>query len=131
MNEILEALSTRPFPAKVAAVQSPFTVVINRGSKDKLRLGQRFIVYGLGPEIRDPDTGQSLGVLEVVRGTGVVTHLQDMMATVEADQKRVSEKRIVRTPNWGIPQLAQETVVEPSDPKPFDEPAIGDLAKPI
>lgn len=69
--------------AKVVNVNAPSEVVINRGRADGLREGQMVLIYAVGKEIVDPDTNESLGRLEVVRGKGKVVHLQQRMATVE------------------------------------------------
>jgi hypothetical protein len=72
---------------RVAHVLSDTRVVLNKGEKDGLKINQRFLIFGLRAEVLDPDTNQSLGILEEVRGTGRVIHLQERMATVESDMK--------------------------------------------
>ena len=48
------------FPARVVEIIDEFRVVINRGEKDGVKRGQRFMIYGLGPDLTDPDTGDDL-----------------------------------------------------------------------
>ncbi len=42
-----------------------FRVMVNRGADDGVKVGDRFLVYGSGPNIADPDTGANLGRVEV------------------------------------------------------------------
>ena len=47
--------------ARVATVVDPYQVVINKGASDGIRVGQHYLFYALGDEIRDPETGDDLG----------------------------------------------------------------------
>jgi hypothetical protein len=55
----------------------PLNVVINHGSRQGVKVGDQFVVFGIGPHIADPDTGEDLGILERVRGRGEVVHVQE------------------------------------------------------
>lgn len=78
----------RGFPGAVAQVRDDRTLVVNRGSNDGLREDQTMLVYELSDdEIIDPETEESLGKLEIVKGKGIVTHVQDQMATIESITK--------------------------------------------
>lgn len=46
---------------KVAEIVDRHTLIINRGEADLVRPGMVFRVMGLGGDVRDPDTGDSLG----------------------------------------------------------------------
>ena len=48
------------YPPKVAAINGPDEVVVNRGG-ESFEVGQQFEVFNLGNEITDPSTGESLG----------------------------------------------------------------------
>jgi hypothetical protein len=128
-----QLLEGRSFPAVVVQIlNSQRRVVINRGSVDGVRLGQRFLVYGVGPDIIDPETQKSLGRLEVLRGTGEVIHVQEKMATIESTRKRAIEKR-TRT-EMTLNRLyapTQETVTSEPEMLEFEYPEEGDFAKPI
>jgi hypothetical protein len=50
--------------------------VANIGLEASVRPGDVFAVFELGDEIVDPDTGDALGVLEMVKGTVVAEHVQ-------------------------------------------------------
>ncbi len=130
MSSLGDVPQARPFPATVAEVLDPMRVVINRGTKDLVKLGKRFLIYGIGPEIEDPETGKPLGRVELVRGTGVVIHAQEQMATIESDRTDPPQRRVIKT-YLSVLGPQEETVYSSSSRNPFDAPATGDLAKPI
>ena len=82
----------------VEIIDDGMKLVINAGAGTGIEPGQRYLVYALSDyEIMDPDTGKSLGFLELVRGTGKVTHVQEAMSTIESDvYERAPETKIVR-----------------------------------
>ena len=128
-----EPNATTGFPAIVVQIISDRTVVINRGEADGVQKGQRFLVYHVDPEpIVDPETGEDLGRLEVVRGTGTATHVQDRLTTVSSDRKAPTERRVVKKRSL-IAYLGEEleTVTGPGETRPFDYPRKGDKVKPI
>jgi len=92
-------------------------------------VGQRFLVYGLGKRISDPDTGEDLGALEIVRGRAKVTHVQDRLATLETFEKEQSNKRVTKGKPYS--SIFGETVEEISvaHEVPFNDVKIGDFAK--
>jgi len=118
----------------------PFEVVINWGSDHGVKVGDRFLVFGYGPRIIDPESGEDLGVLEVVRGRGIVTHVQDRIATVrstERGRRRGATRRVVRQSatgplsiGFGTGGLVEEEIPGDED-RPFSNAQKGDLAKPI
>lgn len=126
---------------KVAKVRDEYCLVINKGSNDGVQVGQRFLIYTLGEEIYDPDTQKSLGQLEIVKGTGKVTHLQPTMATIQSDMRTSPSKiirRIKKNDPFGLGTLARalgtDEVVEeslPTETVPFEDTEVNDIAKPI
>ena len=118
------------FPANVAEILYPsLRLVINRGENDGVRLQQRVLVYSVSnEEIKDPNTGESLGHLEIVKGTGRVVHLQDKVATIESDKTRSYLRKSV-SPYGSF--LREQEVIEVSELVPFDNPQVGDFVKPI
>ena len=67
----------------VAKILDKRKVVLNRGSRDGISNGDNFVVFGLGEEIHDPKTGESLGILEEIKGKGEVIHVQDHICTIQ------------------------------------------------
>lgn len=135
--------------ATVVQVIDKYTIVINRGSEHGVKFGERFLVYSLSDkEITDPETGKSLGFLEINKGSGTVIHVQDKMATIESDRKRAPDKKITRRKIPQFPdsppsisgmlrrdiytEIEEEEITTISeDLMPFKYPRIGDKVKPI
>ncbi|MBW4576647.1 MAG: hypothetical protein KME08_15335 [Aphanothece sp. CMT-3BRIN-NPC111] len=121
--------SSEIFPAKVVKVIDDNKIVINRGAIHGIKNGKRLLVYSIGEEIKDPNTEESLGYLEIVKGTGEVIHIQEKMSTIESD-RRQSQSRIIK--KRGIYGFGEEEIVEPQkNLLPFDNPEVGDMVKPI
>jgi hypothetical protein len=120
--------------AKVAAVIDEYKVVLNVGEIDGISVNADFILYRQGPEVTDPDTGESLGVFEQVIGRGVVTYVQERMSTLESSEITEGGRKIMRKRGVFATILSPETeeVVEmPDKAKPFKNARVGDLAKRI
>lgn len=60
------------YPVKISASKSG-VIFLNRGSGGGVRVGDLWKVYSVGEEIKDPDTGEVLGVEEIELGTIQVT----------------------------------------------------------
>ncbi|WP_192035321.1 hypothetical protein [Halomonas sp. YLGW01] len=129
----------REFPATVAKIVDEFTLVINRGRADGVSKGDLFLVYYTeDDDIIDPDTGESLGNLEVVRGVGKVVHLQEKMSTIKSTRKAARGKTIRKLAPKGLLGMAmagdfkEEIIEEPEQGLlEFDDPNIKDKAKPV
>ena len=135
-------IKKRSFPAQVASVETNKTIVINRGSNDGVHNGEYYLVYRLGKEIIDPETQESLGLLENVIGKGKIIHTQETMATLESadyeiinsSKKTVTEEENNLTRMFGIGsgKLKKTTYTEPEKKQiPFKDVCIGDYVKPI
>ncbi len=117
---------------KVVMIVSPYQIVINGGEEAGLKKGQKVLVYGIGEMIRDPETGEDLEQIEIVRGTGRVIHLQGKIATIESDMKQ--EKPITIKRRSGIGVMAsvfgetEETEINREE-IPFDGPQVGDCIR--
>ena len=120
-------------PAKVARVLDDYAVVINRGERHGVKLGQRILIYRLDDEpLLDPDNGDELGHLEIVCGTGEVSHVQESVATVRSTKRGPGVQRSVKRQSpWAIMSPELETITEIGEVEPFVHPQVGDLAKPI
>lgn len=130
------------FPAKVARVIDPYKLVINRGSIHGIRESQRMLVYCVDDEeIKDPDTGKSLGFLELVRGSGRIIFIQEEISILESDRIFEGYRKIPISPFVGSYLSSQFSKIQDYNEslgealkgtlKPFDNPQVGDLVKPI
>ena len=131
-----EVIGEKPFPASVAQVfNNGYKIVINRGSEHGVAKDQRFQIYGLSDEeIKDPESGESLGRLEIVKGIGKVVHIQPRMATLKSTEESVTtERKIVknRSPLSVFGRGEEETITPTTRRLPFDDPEVGDKVRPI
>lgn len=69
-----------PLVGKIAQIIDESKFVINLGSKAGVEIGQQFIIYQEGDEIFDPETKESLGKLELPKGTIIVEHVQEQLS---------------------------------------------------
>jgi len=120
-------------PACVVRVIDNTKVAINRGARNGIVEGMRFVVYRLsGEEIKDPFTKESLGPLAIVKGTGKVINVQETMSVLESDQKERTERTTAQqTPGGTILSIYpfMREVEVAFERKPFDNPGVGDLIK--
>lgn len=126
---------------RVVQILDQFEIVLNRGTEHEVNVGDRYLVFGLGSEIFDPDTNESLGVLEEVRGRVEVKHVQEKMATARSiiSVQASTGRRIYRKPNSKLTALAaltygmrEEEIVEEATTTLAELPAkVGDYLKPI
>ncbi|MFI5352859.1 MAG: hypothetical protein ACHQZS_07835 [Candidatus Binatales bacterium] len=114
--------------AVVVHVVDDSRVAINHGSRNGVKLGQRYLLYELGEEIKDPVTGENLGRLEIVKGTGTATHVQERMATISSDRK-ASGRRIIKRPFFTFGPETEERIDTYNEA--FDSPKLGDHARPV
>jgi len=114
------------YPAMIIEVIDRYKVVINRGSKDGVKLGQRFLIYTLSDKpLIDPNTKETLGHLEYVLGRGKVIHVQERIATIESDEEE-EIREVIRSSIE--PDVKTRVRYEK---KSFGYPNIGSLAKPV
>ncbi len=140
---------TPPTAIQVATVLNAYRLVINRGRANGIINGNRFQIYTIGEEVIDPSTGKSLGKVEVVRGTGVVIHTQESIATIQTDMEQPGGRKITEVEPFGsygtiyggvsgysgfsgVPTFPRREIEEaPPQLVPFDNPKVGDFARRI
>lgn len=128
-TQAIQDVKEKTFPATVVKVIDSCKLAINRGKIHGLKQGQRLLVYSLSvQEIQDPNTGESLGYLEIVKGTGQVIHLQEKMCTIESDKQKILTRKIQSNIYLGF---RDEIVESEKNLVPFEDPETGDLVKPI
>ena len=125
--------------AKVAGVVDGLKFVINRGSKHGVENSQNFLIFHLGDVITDPDSGEELGSLELVRGRARVVHVQEQISTLESIEKKTTPGKVRKikrgTRGHWLAQLAgpsEEEIEEGSETHIVGlNVEIGDMARPI
>ncbi|MEI8314147.1 MAG: CsgG/HfaB family protein [Verrucomicrobiota bacterium] len=85
------------FPAKIISKMDK-QVTINRGDGTSIVVGQGWDVYAVGKELKDPDTGEVLGVQEVLVGKVRITSVLPKVSTAEiiGEDNGIAEGAIVR-----------------------------------
>lgn len=121
----------KKFDGIVASIQKDaLAVVINKGSSSGVKEGMHYLIYNKGEEIMDPETNVSLGTLEIVCGKGVVTHVQENMATIKSSEKDTSVSKVIR-PKFlrSFDPFMPETEERSVKTLPFDGAKKGSFAR--
>lgn len=113
---------------QVAYIIDEYRVALNIGKDSGVRVGEKFQVFTLSEhEIIDPGTKQSLGYLEIIKGTGKITSVQDNMSILESVVKDATPVKVIRKSPFAAFAESEETIT--TEILPFDDPQIGDYAK--
>jgi hypothetical protein len=71
---------------RVAKIADESRLVLNVGSAHGVKPGMHFVVFQEGEDVTDPETGESLGMMELVKAEVIVEHVQDRMCIASAPQ---------------------------------------------
>lgn len=80
---------------KVLKIIDDYKIVIDKGSADGVTMENRFLVYRLGDELFDPDTEESLGILEIVCGEGKPDHIQERLTTLYTSKQQTRRTKTI------------------------------------
>lgn len=101
----------------VAQIIDVNTLILNKGRREGICIGQEYIVYRLGDEIIDPETKECLGRWEIVRGRGEIINVDEKFS-------------VLRSVNKGTGLIAFSLAASGKSPYvPFNDPEVGDFAK--
>lgn len=101
---------------RVAKVLSDFEVVVNKGRRDGVVMGLRFLIHRYEEEIIDPITKEPLERLEHITGLARPKCIQEWITTLISDN-----------PKWGILSslgISMSNAGVANDP--LDDPQVGD-----
>jgi hypothetical protein len=70
---------------KVIRIFSETSLLVNLGKNDGVERGKRLAVIERAGDVKDPDTGESLGELELVKTELVAVYVQDRMSTLKTE----------------------------------------------
>jgi len=139
-------MSDKTFPATIIRILDPYKVVINKGSREGIKVGQRFLIYAETDELlQDPVTLEGLGNLEIARGTGKAVYVQEKWASIKSDKLKPPRKKVITRTRTASPASAfgigiaglqqnvevEETIESPEELVPFEDASKGDKVKPI
>ncbi|MDY2947841.1 hypothetical protein [Mannheimia varigena] len=77
-------MSNERYLAEIVSIIDELRVVVNAGKNKNMAIGTKFLIVGIGKEIFDPNTGESLGNIEIIRGYAKVIHVQEKISTLES-----------------------------------------------
>lgn len=72
------------YPIQVVKVISKNTAAVSRG-EGSVKVGDWFTVFLMGEEMRDPQSGESLGVLEIEVGKGKITSVTPKYSVIKVE----------------------------------------------
>lgn len=72
---------------KVIKIFSETSLLVNLGKKDGLKKGDRLVVIEKGEEMKDPESGESLGELELVKAELVAADVQEQMSMLRTESR--------------------------------------------
>jgi hypothetical protein len=118
--------------AKVAAIITPTSLVINRGEQHGVRSGMKFaVMYQVGP-ITDPDNPENrLESLNFRKGIMVVSRLYANMAYCSLEPSRTVPALSITLPNYMQEQLVFPDVENPMFSEIEKKIRVGDLVEQI
>ena len=87
--------------ARIVKIIDSHKVAINKGSLDGVKVGDIFIIFKKDDEIFDPDTNESLGILEIPKLRMKAVSTQDRLSILDSNEieivKPSIKKIIVKT----------------------------------
>jgi hypothetical protein len=82
-------MASERISGRVVSVLNDRELAINRGSNDGVVIGTRFAVLIEGPELKDPDTGESLGTVELPKAIVKVVRVQPRVSIARTFHTKV------------------------------------------
>lgn len=83
--KLVDQLVESIYPIRVAKVMNKNMAVINRGAAS-VKKGQAFVVFLMGDDIKDPQSGESLGALEIELGRAVVVSTNPKYSVIRFEE---------------------------------------------
>jgi hypothetical protein len=80
---------------KVVKILSDTAVVLGVGANQGVGEGHAFVIFEPGEEIIDPETKESLGSLEIVKGRVKVAHVMPQMCIARTERRTVTRTKTV------------------------------------
>ena len=85
VRDMLDAI----YPIRVVKVVGN-RVIVNRG-KGSVKVGERFRIFMVGEELVDPQSGESLGQMEVEVGKGVISEVRPKFAFLKVEKGELEQ----------------------------------------
>lgn len=114
-----------PIQGKVIRIIGPKSLIVDVGENDGVSIGMRFVVFDEGDEIRDPDTGESLGKLEFVKAEVQIEETTPRFSIAVSLKRRVSGYETQLAKMFSISGFYSQVVQDPLPIDPNDIYPIG------
>lgn len=101
---------------KVVKIINSKQIVINAGTDDGVTEGQLFRIVSPdknAESVIDPDTGENLGTLNLVKAKVVITTAYSKMSIVEAPERKISGYSMINPADTIIKNLTGERYIRP------------------
>ncbi len=96
---------------KVIKIVDKYEFVIDIGAENGVKEKDKFILFNLGEEIKDEETGENLGQLEILCGHVIAKHVQLKMTTVISDEysyRTIKKRNSFMSFNTIYPDMTEE-----------------------
>jgi hypothetical protein len=80
-DKLVQKMISSIYPIMIVKVLNGSTAIVNRG-EDSVKRGETYGVYLMGEELKDPQSGESLGALEVEVGVGTIVDVKPKVSTI-------------------------------------------------
>lgn len=80
-DKLVQKMISSIYPVRIVKVLSGSTAVVNRG-EDSIRKGETYGIFLMGEELKDPQSGESLGALEIEVGIGTIIDVKPKVSFV-------------------------------------------------
>ena len=117
---------------KVLKILDPYRVVVDIGYQDGIKNDMKFIIYELGDEILDPDTGRVIDRLEIIKHNIKVTQIQEKFSIMRSDEYEPDFMKTLLTSgniNTKVIPLSTEEKPAKSSEKEYKKIKVGDLVR--
>lgn len=122
-DKLIDQMVAAIYPIRVVKVMGG-TAIINRG-EGSINLGDTYAVFLMGDELVDPQSGESLGAMEVEVGIGQITDVKPKFSflkmatgTLDAQGDYLLRKTSKKPPAATPPRSAARPAAKPAAPKP-------------
>ena len=93
---------------KVVKIVDEYLIVINYGLRNHASEGDILEIINIGEEVIDPDTSESLGTLDMIKGRVKVKNVYDYMSLCISDEKIIVSNPGLSSFNQTIATLSQK-----------------------
>ena len=114
---------------KIAKIINEYEVVVNRGYSHGVESDMQFIVYTVGDQITDPDTGETLGNVEHIKAKIEPKSIQENMTVMETAETKVKSSSVGAVASLYESERVPKAIAEKPEDAVETEVNVGDLVR--